>query len=309
MKGSPKISILSNSLFTLRGRDFLSISDLDRNELLAVLDLADMIKAGTWSERPLEGRHVAMLFQKPSMRTRVSFEVGISRLGGHSVALSEQDVQIGQREAVPDAARVLDRYVDLVVARLRRHQDLLELAASARVPVVNALTELEHPCQVLADLMTIRERCGSLKVPVAFVGDGNNMVTSLAQAHSILGFPFTVVTPPGYEPAAAVREAAPDLVVSHDRAAVAGVRVIYTDVWTSMGFEAEAKRRRSAFRGYQVDAGLIGLAPDAIFMHCLPAHRGEEVSDEVIDGPASVVFDQAENRLHAQMALLALLAA
>ena len=305
---SPKISILSKSLFTLRGRDFLSISDLDRDELLAVLDLADMIKAGTWTERPLEGRHVAMLFQKPSMRTRVSFEVGISRLGGHSVALSEQDVQIGERETVSDAARVLDRYVDLVVARLRRHQDLLELAAAARAPVINALTELEHPCQVLADLMTIREHCESLKVPVAFVGDGNNMVTSLAQAHAILGFPLTVVTPPGYEPAPAVREAAPDLVVSHDRAAVAGARVIYTDVWTSMGFEVEAKRRRSAFRGYQVDADLLRRAPRAIFMHCLPAHRGEEVSDEVIDGPASVVLDQAENRLHAQMALLALLA-
>ena len=305
---SPKISILSKSLFTLRGRDFLSISDLDRDELLAVLDLADMIKAGTWTERPLEGRHVAMLFQKPSMRTRVSFEVGISRLGGHSVALSEQDVQIGERETVSDAARVLDRYVDLVVARLRRHQDLLELAAAARAPVINALTELEHPCQVLADLMTIREHCESLKVPVAFVGDGNNMVTSLAQAHAILGFPLTVVTPPGYEPAPAVREAAPDLVVSHDRAAVAGARVIYTDVWTSMGFEVEAKRRRSAFRGYQVDADLLRRAPRAIFMHCLPAHRGEEVSVEVIDGPASVVLDQAENRLHAQMALLALLA-
>ena len=305
---SPKISILSKSLFTLRGRDFLSISDLDRDELLAVLDLADMIKAGTWTERPLEGRHVAMLFQKPSMRTRVSFEVGISRLGGHSVALSEQDVQIGERETVSDAARVLDRYVDLVVARLRRHQDLLELAAAARAPVINALTELEHPCQVLADLMTIREHCESLKVPVAFVGDGNNMVTSLAQAHAILGFPLTVVTPPGYEPAPAVREAAPDLVVSHDRAAAAGARVIYTDVWTSMGFEVEAKRRRSAFRGYQVDADLLRRAPGAIFMHCLPAHRGEEVSDEVIDGPASVVLDQAENRLHAQMALLALLA-
>jgi ornithine carbamoyltransferase len=299
---------LSKSLFTLRGRDFLSISDLDRDELLAILDLADMIKAGTWQERPLAGRHVAMLFQKPSMRTRVSFEVGISRLGGASVALGEQDVQIGQRETVSDAARVLDRYVDLVVARLRRHQDLLELAAAARVPVINALTELEHPCQVLADLMTIRERCGSLKVPVAFVGDGNNMVTSLSQAHAILGFPLTVITPRGYEPTRAVRAAAPSLEVSHDRAAVAGARVVYTDVWTSMGFEKEAARRRPAFAGFEVDAGLLRLAPDAIFMHCLPAHRGEEVSDEVIDGPASVVFDQAENRLHAQMALLALLA-
>jgi ornithine carbamoyltransferase len=299
---------LSNSLFTLRGRDFLSISDLDQAELLALLDLADRIKASSWREQPLAGRQVAMIFQKPSMRTRVSFEVGIRRLGGGSVALSEQDVQIGQRETVADAARVLDRYVDLIVARLRRHQDLLELASAARVPVINALTELEHPCQVLADLMTIREHWGSLDVPVAYVGDGNNMVTSLAQAQAILGFPLTVITPAGYEPADVVRASAPGMVVSNDRGAVAGARVIYTDVWTSMGFEGEADRRRTDFAAYQVDAALLRQAPGAIFMHCLPAHRGEEVTDEVIDGPASIVFDQAENRLHAQMALLALLA-
>jgi ornithine carbamoyltransferase len=299
---------LSNSVITLRGRDFLSISDLDRDELLALLDLADRIKAGSWHEQPLAGRQVAMIFQKPSMRTRLSFEVGIHRLGGGSVALSEQDVQIGRRETVADAARVLDRYVDVIVARLRSHQDLIELAATARVPVINALTELEHPCQVLADLMTIRERCGSLDVPVAYVGDGNNMVTSLAQAQAILGFPLTVITPPGYEPATAVRAAAPGMVVSNERGAVAGARVVYTDVWTSMGFEGEADRRRTDFSAYQVDAALLRQAPGAIFMHCLPAHRGEEVTDEVIDGPASVVFDQAENRLHAQMALLALLA-
>ena len=299
---------MSNSLFTLRGRDFLSISDLDQAELLALLDLADRIKASSWREQPLAGRQVAMIFQKPSMRTRVSFEVGIRRLGGGSVALSEQDVQIGQRETVADAARVLDRYVDLIVARLRRHQDLLELASAARVPVINALTELEHPCQVLADLMTIREHWGSLDVPVAYVGDGNNMVTSLAQAQAILGFPLTVITPAGYEPADVVRASAPGMVVSNDRGAVAGARVIYTDVWTSMGFEGEADRRRTDFAAYQVDAALLRQAPGAIFMHCLPAHRGEEVTDEVIDGPASIVFDQAENRLHAQMALLALLA-
>jgi ornithine carbamoyltransferase len=300
---------LSNYLFTLRGRDFLSISDLDRDELVALLDLADRIKAGSWREQPLAGRQVAMVFQKPSMRTRVSFEVGIHRLGGASVALGEQDVQIGYRETVADAARVLDRYVDLIVARLRRHQDLLELAAAARIPVVNALTELEHPCQVLADLMTIRERCGSLEVPVAYIGDGNNMVTSLAQAQALLGFPLTVVTPPGYEPSAAVRASAPAMVVTNDRSHVGGARVVYTDVWTSMGFEDEAGLRRANFSGYQVDAALLRrAAPEAIFMHCLPAHRGEEVTDEVIDGPASVVFEQAENRLHAQMALLALLA-
>ena len=300
---------MSNSLFTLRGRDFLSISDLGRDELLGLLDLADGIKAGSWREQPLAGRQVAMLFQKPSMRTRVSFEVGIHRLGGASVALGEQDVQIGQRETVADAARVLGRYVDFIVARLRRHRDLIELAAHARVPVINALTELEHPCQVLADLMTIRERCGSLDEPVAYIGDGNNMVTSLAQAHVLLGFPLTVITPSGYEPSQQVRARAPDMVVANDRALVAGARVVYTDVWTSMGFEEEAGLRRANFAAYQVDAALMRkAAPGAVFMHCLPAHRGEEVTDEVIDGPASVVFDQAENRLHAQMALLALLA-
>jgi ornithine carbamoyltransferase len=292
---------------TLRGRDFLSISDLDREELLAVLDLAAAIKAGRWREQPLAGRQVAMVFQKPSMRTRVSFEVGISRLGGSCVALGEQDVQIGVRETVADAARVLERYVDLIVARLRHHADLLQLAVSARIPVVNALTELEHPCQVLADLLTIRERCGSLEVPVAYVGDGNNMVTSLSQAHALLGFPFTVVTPAGYEPAEAVRQAAPGMAVGNDVAAAAGAAVIYTDVWTSMGFEAESQRRRADFTGYRVDAAMMRRAPGAIFLHCLPAHRGEEVTDEVIDGVDSAVFDQAENRLFTQMALLALI--
>ena len=300
--------ILGNSLFTLQGRDYLSVSDLDRDELLALLDLAADIKAGRWREQPLAGKQVAMVFQKPSMRTRVSFEVGIRRLGGSSVALGEQDVQIGIRETVADSARVLERYVDLVVARLRHHADLLQLAASARVPVVNALTELEHPCQVLADLLTIRERCGSLQVPVVYVGDGNNMVTSLSQAHTLLGFPFTVVTPAGYEPAEAVRRAAAAMVVTNDATAVAGAAAVYTDVWTSMGFEAEAERRRADFAGYQVDAALMGRAPGAVFLHCLPAHRGEEVADEVIDGSASAVFDQAENRLYTQMALLALIA-
>jgi len=292
---------------TLRGRDFLSVSDLDREELLGVLELAARIKAGGWREQALAGKHVAMLFQKPSNRTRVSFEVGIARLGGQSVALGENDVQLGERESVPDAARVLERYVDLVVARLKRHADLLELAAWSGVPVVNALTELEHPCQVLADLLTLRERFESLEgVRLVFVGDGNNVVTSLAHAQARLGFPFTVVTPPGYEPPAEVRAAAPEMKVSNDLAAVAGADAVYTDVWTSMGFESEREERRKAFARYRVDSELLRRAPDAIFLHCLPAHRGEEVTDEVIDGPRSAVWDQAENRLHAQMALLAL---
>ncbi|TMD50759.1 MAG: ornithine carbamoyltransferase [Chloroflexi bacterium] len=268
---------------TLRGRDFLSVSDLDREELLGVLELAARIKAGGWREQALAGKHVAMLFQKPSNRTRVSFEVGIARLGGQSVALGENDVQLGERESVPDAARVLERYVDLVVARLKRHADLLELAAWSGVPVVS----LEG-------------------VRLVFVGDGNNVVTSLAHAQARLGFPFTVVTPPGYEPPAEVRAAAPEMKVSNDLAAVTGADAVYTDVWTSMGFESEREERRKAFARYRVDSELLRRAPDAIFLHCLPAHRGEEVTDEVIDGPRSAVWDQAENRLHAQMALLAL---
>ena len=300
---------MSNSLITVRGRDFLSLADLDREELVGLLDLAQRIKDGEWREQPLRGRHVAMVFQKPSMRTRVSFEVGIERLGGHSVTLGEGDVQIGERETVADAARVLERYVDLVVARLRRHADLVEMADRSRIPVINALTELEHPCQALADLMTLRERFGSLdRFRLAYVGDGNNVVTSLSQAQALLGFGFTVITPPGYEPSAQVRAEAPGMVVSNDPAAVAGADAVYTDVWTSMGFEAERSERKRAFAEYRVDSGLLRLAPSAIFLHCLPAHRGEEVSDDVIDGPLSAVFDQAENRLHAQMALLALIA-
>jgi ornithine carbamoyltransferase len=294
---------------TLRGRDFLSLSGLDRDELLGVLELAARMKSGGWLERPLAGKHVAMLFQKPSNRTRVSFEVGIARLGGHAVTLGENDVQLGERESVPDAARVLERYVDLVVARLKRHSDLLQLAASAQVPVINALTEVEHPCQVLADLLTLQERFESLeRCRLVFVGDGNNVVTSLAHAQARLGFQLTVVTPPGYEPSEEVRSAAPGMKVTNDVAAVAGADAVYTDVWTSMGFEAEREERRRVFAGYRVDAELMRLTPDAIFLHCLPANRGEEVTDDVIDGPASAVWDQAENRLHAQMSLLALIA-
>jgi ornithine carbamoyltransferase len=299
---------LSNSLFTMRGRDFLSIADLEPAELVAILDLAAAIKAGQWQEKPLANKHVAMIFQKPSMRTRVSFQVGIQRLGGATVALAEGDVQIGVREPVSDAARVLERYVDMIVARVRRHADLVELAHSASVPVINALTDLEHPCQVLADLLTIRERCGSLDVPVAFVGDGNNMVTSLAHAHALLGFPFKVVTPPGYEPSETVRRSAPKMEVGNYLSGVSGAKVVYTDVWTSMGFEDETQQRRADFARYQVDSAVMERAPGAVFLHCLPAHRGEEVSDEVIDGPASAVFDQAENRLYTQMALMAVLA-
>jgi ornithine carbamoyltransferase len=297
----------------LLGRDFLDIADLDAAELRDVLNLAHAIKAGRWAERPLVGRHVAMLFQKPSHRTRVSFEVGIARLGGTTTTLTEHDVQLGVRETVGDAARVLDRYVDGIVARLRTHDDLIELAQAAERPVINGLTDRSHPCQILADLVTLEEQAGPLKEQhVAYVGDGNNIVASLVEASALLDFPLTVIAPSGYQPRTDVLERARGLNpgsfrvnLSTDVADVAGATAIYTDVWTSMGQESQREVRRKTFADYQVNQALMNAAPGAVFMHCLPAHRGEEVTDEVIDGPRSVVLEQATNRLYAQMALMA----
>jgi ornithine carbamoyltransferase len=301
------------SVGALLGRDFLDVADLEAAQLRELLDLAHAIKAGRWAERPLEGRHLALLFQKPSHRTRVSFEVGIGRLGGRATNLTEQDVQLGVRETVGDAARVLDRYVDGVVARLRSHGDLLELAAASEKPVINALTNRSHPCQILADLLTLEEVCGPLaQQKVVYIGDGNNIAVSLIEAAELLGFSLTVITPPGYAPPADVVDGNLQaggrgfgITLNTDVADVAGATAIYTDVWASMGQESEREVRRKAFAGYQVNQALIDLAPGAVFMHCLPAHRGEEVTDEVIDGPRSVVFQQAGNRLYAQMALMA----
>src|SRR5579872_382243 len=297
----------------LRGKDFIDIADLTRDELRRILDLAHEIKAGRWAEKPLAGRHIAMLFQKPSHRTRVSFEVGIARLGGTTTTLTEQDVQLGVRESIADAARVLDRYVDGAVARLRSHSDLEELAAYSERPVINGLTDRSHPCQVLADLMTMEELGGALeKQHLAYVGDGNNVANSLMEAAALSGLTLTVVGPPGYEPMAAAVERARSLdsgaariTVTTDLSAVDAATAVYTDVWASMGQEAERETRRKAFAEYRVDQALMARAPGAVFMHCLPAHRGEEVTDEVIDGPRSVVFQQAGNRLYAQMALMA----
>jgi ornithine carbamoyltransferase len=302
-----------SAVIGLAGRDFLDIADFDAAELRGLLELGHRIKAGAWNERPLAGRHVAMLFQRPSHRTRVSFDVGVSRLGGATTTLGEQDVQLGVRETVRDAARVLDRYVDGIVARMRSHADLLELAAAAQKPVINALTDRSHPCQVLADLMTLEDVRGPLgSQHVAYIGDGNNIVSSLIEAATCLDFALTVITPGGFEPEAAVLERAhasgldgSTLVVTNDIGAVAGASAIYTDVWASMGREDERAARRKVFAEYQVNDALLDMAPNAVFMHCLPAHRGEEVTDEVIDGPRSVVFQQAGNRLYAQMALMA----
>jgi ornithine carbamoyltransferase len=301
------------SVKTLAGRDFLDVADLNPQELRRVLDLARAIKAGRWSQRPLRGRHVAMLFQKPSHRTRVSFEVGIARLGGTSTTLSEQDVQLGVRETVGDAARVLDRYVDGVVARLRTHADLLELASASSKPVINGLTDRSHPCQVLADLVTLEEVSGDLTGQhLVYIGDGNNVATSLIEASALAGFRLTVVSPDGYQPKAAVLERARSISagplrveVTSDLSGLDTATAIYTDVWASMGQESERDERRRVFAPYQVSRSVMDAAPGAVFLHCLPAHRGEEVTDEVIDGPRSVVFDQAENRLYAQMAIMA----
>jgi ornithine carbamoyltransferase len=301
------------SVRSLAGRDFLDVADLSSDELRHVLELAHAMKAGRWSQKPLHGRHLAMLFQKPSHRTRVSFEVGIARLGGTSTTLSEQDVQLGVRESVGDAARVLDRYVDGVVARLRTHADLLELASSSEKPVINGLTERSHPCQVLADLVTLEEVRGELSSQhVVYVGDGNNIAASLIEASALAGFRLTVVSPAGYQPKADVLDRARSIStkplhveLTSRLAGLGDATAIYTDVWASMGQESERDERRKAFAPYQVNQAVMDAAPGAVFLHCLPAHRGEEVTDEVIDGPRSVVFDQAENRLYAQMAIMA----
>jgi len=299
-------------LVSLRGRDFIDVADLAPSDLRRVLDLASAIKAGRWKDRPLEGRHMAMLFQRPSHRTRVSFEVGIARLGGTTTTLTSQDVQLGYRESIADAARVLDRYVDGIIARLRSHGDLLQLALFSEKPVINALTDRSHPCQALADLLTLEEVRGELaRQRVVYIGDGNNMANSLIEASSVGGFALTIVTPPGYDPDPAIVQRARGVnsgknhVTLTNQIDVRGATAIYTDVWASMGQEDERATRQNVFGPYQVNARVMDQAPEAVFMHCLPAHRGEEVTDEVIDGPRSVVFQQAENRLYAQMALLA----
>ncbi|HEY7926548.1 MAG: ornithine carbamoyltransferase [Candidatus Dormibacteria bacterium] len=301
----------------LRGRDLLSIADLGRDEVAEVLDVAARAKAGEDLGRPLEGRNLALIFQRPSNRTRVSFEVAINRLGGHPIALFGDEIRLGERESAADIARILDRYADGVIARLVSQRDLVAIAGAVRGPVVSAMTDAEHPCQLLADLMTVREVTGRVAgARVVYIGDGNNVCTSWLYAAAICGVDLRVVCPPGYEPAEAVLDRAAGLrgngtgfSVGHDpKPALRDAEIVYTDVWTSMGQEAEQQRRREDFGHLQVNEHLLSLAPSAArVMHCLPAHRGEEITGSVLDGPASIVFDQAENRLWAQLALLALL--
>ena len=301
----------------LAGRDCLTLAEFSPDEARLILDEAQKLKALRRSRipfRPLFGRTLAMVFQKPSNRTRVSFEVGMYHLGGHALPLSPQEIQMGQRETPSDTGRVLDRYIDAIMARTFSHREIEELAAAAEVPVINGLSDLHHPCQALADLLTVREEFGGLEgVKISYVGDGNNVANSLALGCALTGAELTIAHPPGHAPdpgvmkLAAAAGVAPTL-TEDPQEGVAGARVVYTDVWASMGQEAEAEERKKEFAPYQVNKELMRLAaPDAIFLHCLPAHRGEEVTAGVIDGLRSRVFDQAENRLHAQKALLYLL--
>jgi ornithine carbamoyltransferase len=304
---------------SLRGRDFLSAADLSATEVVAVFDRAAELKAEFVANHrhvapPLVGRTLAMLFQRPSLRTRVTFEAGMTQLGGHAIYLTN-DVVLGARESVRDVARNLERFVDAIVVRTGPHEVVAELAASAAIPVVNGLTLREHPCQALADLFTLRERFGRLDgLVLAFVGDGNNVYHSLALLGSALGLEVRLAHPRGYGPnerivekaRAIAAQAGGSLTFTADpREAVRGADVVYTDAWTSMGQEAEAEERRDAFAAYRVDDALLDAAgPQTVVMHCLPAHRGEEITSAVLDGPRSIVFDQSENRLHVQKALV-----
>jgi ornithine carbamoyltransferase len=294
-------------------RDFLAIPDFTRSELERLFILAEWMRRGDYTARPLAGKSLAMIFMKASTRTRVSFEVGTWQLGGHALFLSPRDVQLGRGEPIADTARVLSRYVDGIMIRTFAHAEIEELARYASVPVINGLTDLLHPCQVIADLLTVRQHLGSVdgKV-VAWIGDGNNMANSWLNAAYRLGFEQRLACPEHYEPDPAILErarGATKIVLTRDpREAIEGAHVVNTDVWASMGQEAEQEQRARAFAGYIVDARLMARASrDAIFLHCLPAHRGEEVAAEVIDGPQSRVWDEAENRLHAQKAIMAVL--
>ncbi len=296
-------------------RDFLAVTDLTRDEILRLFDLAQRMKRGQYKETPLAGKTLAMIFAKSSTRTRVSFEVGTYQLGGQALFLSSRDIQIGRGEPIPDTARVLSRYVDGIMVRTFDHAEVEALARCATIPVINGLTDRSHPCQVLADLFTVKEVLGTWEGKrVAWVGDGNNMANSWLEAATVLGFELRLACPEGFEPNRAIFERAKAracvMVTEVPEEAVEGAHVVNTDVWASMGQEGEAESRRNAFKGYTVDADLMKLAdPGSVFLHCLPAHRGEEVTADVIEGPQSRVWDEAENRLHVQKALLATLLA
>lgn len=298
-------------------KDFISVLDA-QGEIEGLLELAIKLKSVQRSGegyRPLKDKVLGMIFEKPSLRTRVSFEVGFGQLGGTALYLSPSEIQVGKRESVYDVAKVISRYVDIIMYRAFDNRVMRELAKHADVPVINALDDIEHPCQIMADLMTVLEQKGALKgLKLAYVGDGNNVCNSLLLGCPSTGMDISVACPRGYEPDQGVLERARGVATengckveftSDPKVAVKGADVIYTDTWVSMGDEAEAAKRLEAFKGFQVNEALVsGAKPDYIFLHCLPAHRGQEVTDEVIDSPNSVVFDEAENRMHAQKAIM-----
>lgn len=296
-------------------RHFLRLWDFTKEEINAIIERAISLKAGVDAQQcPLIGKSIGLLFEKPSTRTRVSFEVGIYQLGAQPVYMTPSEIQLGRGETIEDTARVLSRYLDSIVIRTFEHERLVRFSSVSDIPVINGLSDLHHPCQALADLMTIKEKKDRLTgLKVAYIGDGNNVANSLIEAAGRMGFSLNVACPEGYEPDAQVIEEARggegEIIILRDPKEAAGRSdVIYTDVWVSMGQEAEKDKKKKRFLPYQVNAQLIGCArEDVIVMHCLPAHRGEEITDEVLDGPSSVVFDQAENRLHAQKALLEML--
>jgi len=291
-------------------RHFLDLSAFDKQNLQAILDSAHAMKAGADVDKPLAGKTLAMIFDKPSTRTRVSFDVGMRQLGGETIILNSSELQLGRGESIADTARVLSRYVDAIMIRTTAHSRLLELAEHATVPVINGLTDDTHPCQIMADVMTMQERLGCVdKIKVAWTGDGNNVLNSMMEGSAIFGYDIDIAVPEGHEPDEQfvnwATENGATLSVGHDaEQAVTNADCVVTDTWTSMGSEGEAAGHNT-FMPFQVNSNLMEKASDsAIFMHCLPAHRGEEVTDEVMDGPQSVVFDEAENRLHAQKAIL-----
>lgn len=302
----------------MKQKDFISIKDLKRDDIKNIFDLAQKFKREGSPGESLKGKTLALIFQKPSNRTRVSFEVGMTHLGGHAVYLGPDEIKLGVRESVQDVAKVLSRYIDGIVARTYRHQDVIDLSRSSTIPVINGLSDLLHPCQGLSDLFTVRERFedfSSLKF--VFIGDGNNVLHSLMYGASIVGLDMTIVNPKGYEPAREVvkdvekisKQGKANIIFSQDPyAAVKDADIIYTDVWISMGQENERKKRMKDFKDFQVNANLLAESKSACkIMHCMPAHRGEEITDDVLDGPNSIVLDQAENRLHVQKAILYLL--
>ncbi|MFA5308973.1 MAG: ornithine carbamoyltransferase [Dehalococcoidales bacterium] len=299
----------------MKSKDFLSISDLTRERLRNLISSAIAMKSAGWTSE-LREKILVLLFEKPSLRTRVSFEIAMRQLGGQSVCLSPEEVQLGKRESIPDVARVLSRYADVIAVRTFSHEKLEIMANNADIPIINALSDLEHPCQALADMITIFEHKQTLEgLTLAYIGDGNNTAHSLMLAASLCGINFRIASPKGYRvedkilrkaQGFALESGAEIFCLEDPRQAVAGADIVYTDVWVSMGQEAETEKRRKDFAGYQVDSGLLSLARKyAILMHCGPVHHGEEVEENLIYCEQSVVFDQAENRLHAQKALLA----